>query len=299
MSSTTLASPARDASVKTNRHQNSGSITLPLLVTAFAFVILYWTPITTLLRDWWSDPEAGHGLLLGPLSVWLAWKRGRAASTKPQPWFGLAVIGFAILMRYGSGLAAELFTMRVSLLLALAGIVIFYRGFRQILHWWLPTILLCLSVPLPSVVLSSLALPLQLQASRFGAALLEWRHVPVRLSGNVIQLPSRSLFVTEACSGLRSLTALLALGTLMGGLWLRLPVSRVVLVLIAIPVAMVLNGLRIFLTGFFVYYVSPALGDGIMHYTEGWAMFVVAFVFVGLACWVLASLESIWAGRRA
>jgi EpsI family protein len=32
------------------------------------------------------------------------------------------------------------------------------------------------------------------------------RHVPVRLAGNVIQLPGRTLFVTEACSGLRSLT---------------------------------------------------------------------------------------------
>src|SRR5690349_14219129 len=156
----TLADPAGDVPVRVNRHQLAGSISLPLLVTVFAFLVLFWTPITTLMRDWWSDPEAGHGLLLGPVSIWLAWKRGLAPDSRPQPRLGLAILAFAILMRYASGLAAELFTMRVSLMLAAAGLIIFYLGFRQILHWWLPVLLLALSIPLPSVVLSSLALPL-------------------------------------------------------------------------------------------------------------------------------------------
>jgi exosortase len=189
--------------------------------------------------------------------------------------------------------------MRCSLFLAIGGLIVYRYGFRQILHWWLPTLLLGLSIPLPSVVLGTLALPLQLQASRFGAAMLEWRHVPVMLSGNVIHLPSRSLFVTEACSGLRSLTSLLALGILMGGLWLKSPWLRVFLVAVAIPVAILLNGLRIFLTGFLVYYISPKLGDGLMHYTEGWAMFAVAFVLVGLLCWALSAMESLRRASRA
>ena len=46
----------------------------PLIVGGFAFLWLFWEPITTLGRDWWNDPEAGHGLLLGPLSVYLAFK---------------------------------------------------------------------------------------------------------------------------------------------------------------------------------------------------------------------------------
>src|SRR3989442_14297290 len=54
---------------------------------------------------------------------------------------------------------------------------------------------------------------------------------------------------------------------------------------------MALNGLRIFLTGFFVYYVSPRLADGFMHYTGGWALFVVAFAVLGGFAWLLAQLE--------
>lgn len=264
----------------------------PAAAAAIAFLILFWDPILTLGRDWWHDPDAGHGLLLGPVAIWLAWRRGRSPHARPQPVLGLFMLLFAVALRYASGLAAELFTMRMSMLGAAAGLIVFAAGFRQLLHWWLPAALLALSVPLPAVVLGSLALPLQLKASQLGAALLEWRHVPVMLAGNVIHLPGRSLFVTEACSGLRSLTALIALSLLISGIWLRFPLTRAVLLIIAIPVAMALNGLRVFLTGFLVYYVDPRLGDGLMHYTEGWTLFVVAFGIIGAAAWGLTRLEA-------
>ena len=269
------------------------------LVTALGFLLLFWDPIRTLLRDWWSDPEAGHGLLLGPLAIALAYRKGIVEELKPQVALGVALLLAAVALRYVSGLAAELFTMRMSMLMALTGLIVYAAGMRQILSWWLPLTLLVLSVPLPSVVLSSLALPLQLEASQLGAALLEARHVPVQLSGNVIHLPGRSLFVTEACSGLRSLTALIALGVLIGGLWLKSPILRVVLLAITIPVAMMLNGLRIFLTGFLVYFVDPALGEGFMHYTEGWVIFGAAFLFLGASAWMLAQAETLWRRRGA
>jgi len=101
-----------------------------------------------------------------------------------------------------------------------------------------------------------------------------------------------SLFVAEACSGLRSLTALLALGVLAGGVWLRGPWARLLLVCFAVPVAMVLNGVRIFLVGFLVYYVDARLADGFLHATEGWAMFVVAFTTLGVIAWGLRRAEA-------
>ncbi|NIM49895.1 MAG: exosortase, partial [Gemmatimonadales bacterium] len=205
----------------------------------------------------------------------------------------------ATLLRYTAGLAAEAFTLRVSFLAAVVALVVFLAGVRQILHWWLPAALLLLSIPLPDVILNSLAFPLQLRASSLGAHLLESRQVPVVLAGNIIHLPGQSLFVTEACSGLRSLTALVALAVLTGGVWLRTWRARTVLVLVAIPVAMAVNVLRIFLTGFFTYYLSPGLGRGVMHYTEGWALFAVAFLILGAMSWTLARVESLsWERRR-
>jgi exosortase len=264
----------------------------PMVVGALLFTWLFWEPTVTLLRDWWSDPEAAHGLLLGPLAVYLAYRSGLAEDRRPQPVLGLILLTGSVMLRIVSGLAAELFTMRMSLIGAGLGIVLFVWGLPQLRRWWLPITLLILSVPLPAVVLSTLALPLQLRASALGAALLRWRDVPVVLSGNVIHLPGRSLFVAEACSGLRSLTALLSLGVLMGGIWLKRPALRALLLLFTIPVAMLINGIRVFLTGFLVFFVNPAAGDGFMHLTEGWVMFVVAFAILGGVSWVLTRLET-------
>lgn len=245
-----------------------------------------------LLQDWWTNPDAGHGLLLAPLSLYLAWKAGLSSKARRQPVLGAVALLLAVLLRYVAGLAVEWFTMRFAMLLALVGIVVFWFGVRQLIHWWLPLSLLFLSIPLPAVILGSLALPLQFKASQMGAALLEWRHIPVLLSGNVIHLPGRTLFVTEACSGLRSLASLIALGLLIGGLWLRSPISRVFLTAMAIPVAILLNGVRVFLTGFLVFFVDPRLGEGFMHQTEGWVIFVVAFGLLGGLAWMLLQAEN-------
>jgi len=266
-------------------------VVAPWLAAGLAFLVLFGEPMRTLATDWWQMPEAQHGLLLFPLALYLGWRAGLEPA-EPRVGLGVVVLAGAVLLRYVAGVAEELFTMRASILVAAAGIVIYARGIGQLKRWWLPIALLALSIPLPAVVLGGLALPLQLKASQLGAWLLGWRHVPVRLAGNILYLPTRALFVTEACSGLRSLTALVAIGVLAGGLWLKTPLARLLLAGLAIPIALLLNSVRIFVAGFFVYYVDPGLADGIMHYTEGWVIFLVAFVLLAGAAWGLTRVEA-------
>jgi len=211
---------------------------------------------------------------------------------------GLAIILAAVLFRYASDLAAELFVMRGSMIMATAGLVVWYAGFRQLLHWWLPFTLVSLSVPVPEVILNTVALPLQFMASKIGASLLEWRQIPVQLQGNVIRIPGQELFVAEACSGLRSLTALLSLGVLLGALFLRTVPLRIVLVALTIPIAIVVNGVRVFLTGFLVLFVSPEMGQGFMHTSEGMLMFGGAFVITGAVTWLFDMVERRFSARE-
>ena len=93
--------------------------------------------------------------------------------------------------------------------------------------------------------------------------------------------------------------ALLALGILIGGLWLRFALSRVALVVAAIPVAMALNAVRIFLTGFFVYFVDPKLAEGVMHLMEGWVMFVLAFIILAVIAVLLTRIEAFVPKKKA
>lgn len=280
--------PARDRRLSGGVDRRAARI---IGLTSLAFAVVFYEPFSTLVRDWWHQPEAGHGLLLGPAAVWLAWRAGLESDSKPSVGWGAAILLAAVALRYASGLAAELFTMRLSMVIALGGLTVFYAGFRQVRRWWLPFALVCLAIPLPELIIQALALPLQFKASQMGAALLHLRDVPVALSGNIIRLPGRELFVTEACSGLRSITALLSTAVLAAAMLLRTFLGRTVLVAAAIPVAIVVNGLRVFLTGFLVYFVSPAFGDGFMHMTEGWLLFLVSLGTVGFVAWLTVICE--------
>ena len=264
---------------------------IPVLATALLFAVLYARPTMLLARDWWNDPEAGHGLLLAPLALWFAYKEGIAPDARPNRVLGGALLVAGVGFRWLADLAAELFIMRGSMLLAVAGVVAWYFGARQLLRWWLPFTLFALSIPLPDLILTRIALPLQFFASQIGAGLLEWREIPVLLTGNVIRIPGHELFVAEACSGLRSLTALLSLAVLLGAMVLKHPAARVLLLAAAIPVAILLNGVRVFLTGFLVFFVDPKLGEGFMHLTEGWLIFLVAFAMLGGISWLMLSAE--------
>ena len=275
-----------------------GNAAIAAAVTAVLFGILFAKPAQLLAVAWWDDPNSGHGLLLAPLSLWLAWKAGVSPKAKPQPVLGLLMLLAAVAARYAADLAAELFVMRCSMLLAAGGLVVFTAGIRQLLHWWLPFTLLTLSIPIPEVILNTIALPLQFNASKIGAALLRMRDIPIRLSGNVIQMPGQQLFVAEACSGLRSLTALLSLGVLLGALFLRAWPLRILLIALTIPIAIIINGVRIFLTGFLVYFVSPEMGAGFMHTSEGMVMFGGAFLITGLITWVMSKGEDFYFSRK-
>jgi exosortase/archaeosortase family protein len=79
------------------------------------------------------------------------------------------------------------------------------------------------------------------------------------------------------------MTALLGVAVLMSALLLRTVVARTLFVLLAIPIAIVINGVRVFITGFLVFFASPALGRGFMHQTEGLLLFLVSMGSLALA----------------
>lgn len=271
----------------------------PLVLTAIAFAVLSFYPLTTLVRDWWQASEPGYGLLIAPIALWLAWKRGRHPAARPQPAFGVVILIGAVLLRFASGMATEFFTLRLSVLAALVGLTVFHAGVRQVLHWWLPFLLVFLSIPLPELVTQSVAQPLQFKAAQLGVALLKMRQIPVRLTGSVILLPRQELFVADVCSGLRSLPALFGAAILCIMLFIRTIPARAVLLLIVIPVAMVVNGLRAFLIGFLAVFFDASLGKGFMHGTQGWPVFLVSFAAVAVFIAITAMLERRFVGAMS
>src|SRR6185437_6250714 len=262
-------------------------LTGALFIACFAPVML------NLGQAWFSIPDAAHGMLIAPVAVWLAWRSGLLPDARPARLAGSILVAVAVLADLVGRVAGIITLPRIALIIAVVGLILWYAGWRQLVAWWLPVVLLALTIPLPESMIATLTQPLQGVAAKLGASMLSARHIPVLLSGNVILLPGHTLFVSEACSGLRSLTALLSMSILVGALFLRYPLSRVLMVAMAVLLAIVVNGIRIFMTGFLVFFVDPKLGEGFMHLTEGYLLFLVSLLILAGLTWVFT-----WAERR-
>jgi exosortase len=139
------------------------------LPIAVAVVFAYSTVLVKLSRDWWYDENYSHGLLIPFIIGYILWlQRDKFATTKLEP--SLILGGTAVVLGlFGlwAGVAgAELYTQRMSLVLLLAGTVVYFWGFRLLKLILVPFALLVLSIPIPTIIFNKIAFPLQLFASR-------------------------------------------------------------------------------------------------------------------------------------
>jgi exosortase len=249
------------------------------LMTA-AFLALYLPVLVRLGRDWVDDPNYSHGFFILPLALYFIWERRRhlTEARADGSFVGLAAIAAGIGLLLAGLLGAELFVSRVSMLVVMAGMVLYVWGWKHLRMLLFPLAFLLLMIPIPSIIFNSIAFPLQLVASRFGEVVLNACHIPVLREGNVIILPNVTLEVAEACSGIRSLVSLLTLGIVYGYFIDRRASFRVWLAALTIPVAILTNGIRVAVTGIAARYYGAQAAEGFLHESAGIIIFGVAFV---------------------
>ena len=131
-------------------------------------------------------------------------------------------------------------------------------------------------IPLPAIVFDRATVALQLVASQMGEGLLRAVDIPVLRDGNILTLPTITLEVNDACSGIRSLMALMSVAALVGYFSAAAPWQRVLLAFAALPIAIGLNGVRIAVTGMAASRFGPVAASGTVHAASGWLVFVVA-----------------------
>jgi exosortase len=188
----------------------------------------------------------------------------------------VAGVGFFLL----GNVAAELFTMRVSLLVTLAGLVLYLLGRAHLAMLAFPLLYLLFMIPLPATVFNAVAFPLQLFAARTAAATLQMLDISVLQEGNLITLAHTTLEVAEACSGIRSLVALLALATTYAYFTQQGLARRIVLAVSAIPIAIVTNAARVVGTGILASFFGEEVARSFFHTFSGWLVFAAAFTIL-------------------
>ncbi|MDQ3819407.1 MAG: exosortase, partial [Acidobacteriota bacterium] len=202
-----------------------------------------------------------------------------------------------------------LYIQRMSLVLMLAGLVIYFWGWRILSLLFVPFLLLFLALPVPAIIFNKIAFPLQLFASRCAVWAMRLFDIPVLREGNVIELmpkgarATKKLEVVEACSGIRSLMTLLTLAVVFayltrpksdggaGGPWQRLKSyglwRAVIIVASAVPIAILTNALRVSGTGILAHYYGTEIADGFFHTFSGWVIYIVAFLLLFGVGWLL------------
>jgi exosortase len=258
-----------------------------------AIGVLYRFVWPSWIADLWNDPDYSHGLMVPFVSAWLAYdRRGRLASLVPQPALSalVLILGALALLMLGR-LASELFLMRVSLVALLTGLLAFICGYVYVRALALPLAFLLFMVPLPTLILNAVTLPLQFAASEVAVTVLQWLGLPALREGNVIVLPATALEVVEACSGLRSLVSLGAMSVVVAVLTLRSPWLRLLLILSSVPLAVLTNGARVSGTGVLAYSYGPAVAEGFFHGFSGWMVFVCALALLSFEAGALRRLE--------
>ena len=264
---------------------------------AVALGLTYAGVLSSLVRQWSSDDNYSHGFFVLPLAAYFAWERRDALATavrRPSS-LGLLVILGSLIVYTAGLLGAELFLTRVSMIGVIGGSVLFVWGWSHFRILLFPVLFLLLMVPLPSIIFNQMAFPLQLVASQAGEAVITTAGIPVLRDGNVLQLPSQTLEVAEACSGIRSLVSLLMLAIVLGYFTERRTGARILIAIAAVPIAIIANAARVAGTGLTAEWVSPAAAEGFFHTFSGWLMFVVAFAGLLLVQRVVSSVR----GRNA
>jgi exosortase len=244
--------------------------------------VVYWQVFLRLVDAWTNDGNYSHGFLIVPIALYLIWERRAQLAAAPirSSWFGLVVFAGGIAVLMAGLLGAELFLSRISLLVTLAGIVLFLFGWSYLRVLAFPLLFLLLMIPLPAIIFNQIAFPLQLLASRVGEWVISLAGIPVLREGNVLILSNTSLEVAEACSGIRSLVSLITLGIVYGYFIDSRGWVRTLIVCSTIPVAIVANGARVAGTGLLAHWWGPSAAEGFFHEFSGWVVFIVAFAMI-------------------
>lgn len=273
-----MAGPSRYRGFMTTRTQLPAQ-TYAFIALALVGAFVPFAPALAELYDIWNlRPEYSYGIVIPFISAFLIWRQ-RHELTHLQltgSWYGLPLIAAGLVLRVIGDLTTMYTVVHYAFLLVLYGVVLSLTGGAVFRRLWMPLLILVFMVPLPSFFTQALSLQLQLLSSALGVLFIRMAGISVLLEGNVIDLGSYQLQVAEACDGLRYLFPLMTLGFIVGYVFRGPMWKRVAVFLASVPIAVLMNSLRIGVIGITVEHWGQRMAEGVLHDFEGWVVFMLS-----------------------
>jgi exosortase A len=247
---------------------------------AAALVLCFADYLGWMLERWWKDEYYGHGFMIPVISGYLVWRQWPKLRSLPREGFerGLWVMGGGVLLHVVATFTDVNFASGFAFIIALYGAIIWLFGWPVARTVAFPVAYLVFMVPLGRVLVDMFAQPMQLFSAKYGAAVAIAIGIPAETEGTTIHIPNYTFEVAIACSGLKSVISMSALGTLYAymvdaALW-----KRVALVIASFPVAIAANGGRITTTLVLGRIFGQKAAEGFFHSFSGTLVFLLAFM---------------------
>ena len=224
------------------------------MVTGAVFAALWYLLIERLAQYWTVEPAYNFGWLVPILCGYLFWLRWRS---RPEPGTSEAGLAGCVFWLGALGLLPTWLIVQanpdwrvVAWLLAgqtvlLSLCVIYWSGGRAWLgHFAFSICLILAAVPWPTFLESAVVRGLTELSTWVTVGSLNVLRIAAWQHGNVIELQTGSVGVDEACSGIRSLQAVLMLTLFLGELYRTSFQRRYALVVTGAAIAFITNSIR-------------------------------------------------------
>ncbi|BCG64769.1 MAG: exosortase [Methyloprofundus sp.] len=254
-----------------------------LLWLSFALLALLFAPTIAWLFERWTMGvwHNGHGILIAAVVIYLVWKELKNNNSLPQsitPWGFAALLPALFLHMLDTGMHTQLLGA-AAFFLALPGLSLLFLGIERTKLILFPLSMLMFTLPIPLAFTESVHLALRHIATDGTGWLLNQTNIPHFVSGTLIEIPNGSLQVADACSGFSTLYATITVAILTA-YFCPSVIRRIIILCIAIPLAIGVNVIRVFLLTLLVNWFGLDVLATAAHEISGLLTFVIALPII-------------------
>lgn len=263
------------------------------IIAGSFFILAFFPALNSLVKKWSTSEDYTHAFFTVPIIVYMFWQeRHNLVKGTGNVGLGLPLVIGALLF-YLLSLQMQIPTfIYLAMVLTIVSTIIYLFGLGTLKNIAIPLALLFLVIPIPNQFLSMLTATLQIKVSQASTVLAQLFSIPIFREGNVLHIPDKTFQVVEACSGIRSLISLSTLSLIFSYFTLNRWWSVTALLLLSIPVAVVINILRVVSLVVVYHWFKIDLSVGTAHTVAGLVLFLFGLFLLNLLQRVLKSWEA-------
>lgn len=277
-------SPIRNAGGASARIPDTWRLPLAQLALVWlAIVVATASDWAAMAHQWWNISTYNHVLLIPPIIAWLIWqRRGELFKITPNAfWPGLVILALALFVWLLGAVSGFDLVRQAGTVGAMQAAVLAILGPRVVAAILFPLAYAVFLVPFGDEIVPAL----QMITAKMVIAMTHWSGIPAQIDGVFIDTPVGLFEVAEACSGVKFLIAMIALGTLVANSCFERWGRRLVFMGAALALPIVANGVRAWGTIYIAQSQGIEFAAGFDHVFYGWVFFAIIIAVLLTGSW--------------